>query len=140
MKMKSPAADDKAELAGRIYQAFDLQKAIESGQLKTIEDVLAWSRESATALQAVINLPVWVFNEGALVDIQASIEHNQGSEQPQHQPVPNTAVISARVHYVNCPLCEAEQQGFVGDPRGGDFECDACNSVYHVPENASIVI
>jgi len=77
MKLKTPEADDKSEMAGRMYEACDLQMAIEGGHLQTVEDVLAWAKEAATGLQALMELPVWVITDNACVDIKASIEHNQ---------------------------------------------------------------
>lgn len=79
MKLRKPEADDKSEIAGRIYEAFDLQIAIENGHLKTIDDVLAWTKEAASGLQALMELPVWVINDNACVDINASIDHNATS-------------------------------------------------------------
>ena len=76
MSVRKPEADDKSEMAGRMYEACDLQIAIEGGDLKTIDDVLAWAKESASGLQALIELPVWVTNDNACVDIKASIQHN----------------------------------------------------------------
>lgn len=34
MKLKTPEADDKSEMAGRMYEACDLKMAIEGGHLK----------------------------------------------------------------------------------------------------------
>ena len=79
MKLKAPEADDKSEIAGRMYEACDLQIAIEGGHLKTIDDVLAWAKETASGLQALMELPVWVINDNSCVDIKASIEHNATS-------------------------------------------------------------
>jgi hypothetical protein len=76
MKLKTPEADDKSEIAGRMYEACDLQMAIEGGHLKTIDDVLAWAKEAASGLQALMELPVWVINDNACVEIKASIEHS----------------------------------------------------------------
>ncbi|CAD0264249.1 conserved hypothetical protein [Pseudomonas veronii] len=141
MKLKTPEADDKSEIAGRIYEACDLQMAIEGGHLKTVEEVLAWAKETVTGLQALMELPVWVITENACVDIKASIAHNQSTELSiPVQKESSTVVIVARVEYVNCPICNVEQPGFVADPRGGDHECDECKSVYHVPANAPIII
>lgn len=77
MKLKTPEADDKSEIAGRMYEASDLRMAIEGGHLKTLDDVLAWVKEAESDLQALMELPVWVITENACVDIKASIAHNQ---------------------------------------------------------------
>lgn len=79
MKLRAPEADDKSEMAGRIYEACDLKIAIEEGHLKTIEDVLAWAKESVAGMQKLMELPVWVISENACVDIRASVEHNQAT-------------------------------------------------------------
>ncbi|HGW4499620.1 hypothetical protein ACQKD8_18210 [Pseudomonas sp. NPDC077405] len=76
MKVRKPEPDDKREMAGRMYEACDLQMAIEGGHLKTVDDVLVWAKESASGLQALMELPVWVINDNACVDIKASIQHN----------------------------------------------------------------
>lgn len=84
MKLKTPEADDKSEMAGRMYEACDLQMAIEGGHLKTIDDVLAWSKEAVSGLQALMELPAWVINDNSCVDIKASIEHNQGAKAAEN--------------------------------------------------------
>lgn len=78
--LKTPEADDKNEIAGRMYEACDLRMAIEGGHLKTLDDVLAWAKTAESGLQALMELPVWVITENACVDIKASIAHNQGSK------------------------------------------------------------
>ncbi|RMT24572.1 hypothetical protein ALP52_200051 [Pseudomonas amygdali pv. mori] len=79
MKLKTPEADDKSEMAGRMYEACDLQIAIENGHLQTVEEILAWVKETSTGLQALMELPVWVVTENACIDIKASIEHNRNA-------------------------------------------------------------
>ena len=80
MKLKTPEADDKSEIAGRMYEACDLRMAIEGGHLKTLDDILAWAKEAESGLQTLMELPVWVITDNASVDIKASIAHNQGSK------------------------------------------------------------
>lgn len=77
MNLKKPEAEDKSEMAGRMYGACDLRMAIEGGHLKTIQDVLEWAKDSESGLNALMKLPVWVINESACVDIKASIEYGQ---------------------------------------------------------------
>lgn len=125
MKLKTPEADDKSEIAGRMYEACDLRMAIEGGHLKALDDVLAWTKKAESGLQTLMELPVWVITENACVDIKACIAHNQGT--PLSVPVQQEAsalVTAARVEHVNCPFCNVEQPGFVADPRGGGYECD----------------
>ncbi|HAT2580525.1 TPA: hypothetical protein I8273_004420 [Aeromonas hydrophila] len=76
MKLKTPGADDKCEIAGRIYESCDLQIAIENGYLKTMDDVLAWAKKEQAGLSELMKLPVWVINDEACVDINASINHS----------------------------------------------------------------
>lgn len=45
-------------------------------------------------------------------------------------------VIAVYVSHINCPHCGASQNGFLNDPRGGDFICDDCEKSYHVPQDA----
>ena len=111
------------------------------GHLKTLDDVLAWAKAAESGLQALMELPVWVFTENVCVDIKASTAHNQGTplSVPGQQEA-SSLVIAARVEHVNCPFCNVEQPGFVADPRGGDYQCDECKSVYHVPAKAPIIL
>ena len=37
-----------------------------------------------------------------------------------------------------CPHCGKTQRGWVGDPRGGVHECDACNKEYKIHKEADI--
>ncbi|HGM8087293.1 TPA: hypothetical protein ACKP9S_003664 [Pseudomonas aeruginosa] len=78
MKLKTPEAEDKSEIAGHFYQATDLKMAIEAGHLKTIDDVLAWAKTNAVELDALMHLPVWVIADNACIDFKASIEHSRG--------------------------------------------------------------
>lgn len=137
MKLKTPEADDKSEISGRMYEACDLQMAIEGGHLKTIDDVLAWAKDHAAGLNALMQLPVWVIADNACVDIQASIKHNQGGELPQDQ---DSIVFAEREDHVNCPYCRVEQHPMVANPQGGDYQCDECEGVYRVSPKASITI
>lgn len=41
---------------------------------------------------------------------------------------------------IECPNCGEDQEGFMGDPRGGEFECEDCDMDYTVPEDSEIVI
>lgn len=50
----------------------------------------------------------------------------------------NEIVIVAYVNHVDCPHCGVAQIGFVNDPRGGEYECEACKKSYQVPINARI--
>jgi hypothetical protein len=56
MKLKTPEADDKSEIAGRFYQATDLKMAIEAGHLKNIDEVLSWAKTNAVELDGSIIL------------------------------------------------------------------------------------
>jgi hypothetical protein len=71
-----PDREDLREIAGRLFEATDLVKAIESGHLHTVEEVLAWAKASVSDLQAVLNRPQWIVNDSCCVDIQASIGLN----------------------------------------------------------------
>jgi rubredoxin len=50
-------------------------------------------------------------------------------------------VITASVQSVNCPECEADIEGWVGDPRGApEVECEVCGHVFSIPEDARVVL
>lgn len=76
MKLRKPEPDDLSEMAGRMYEACDLQRAIEGGKLKTVDEILVWVKKSSANLQALMKLPTWVINN-CCVDIPASIEHGR---------------------------------------------------------------
>lgn len=106
MKLKTPEADDKREIAGRFYQATDLKMAIEAGDLKTIDDVLAWAKTNAVELDALIQLPVWVIDDNACIDFEASLEHSRGLEHAQE---PEQVVFADRVDH-RCGACDHRWQ------------------------------
>lgn len=48
-------------------------------------------------------------------------------------------MIYADAKYIECPYCGAEQDGWVGDPRGGTpEECDECGEEYTISKHADI--
>lgn len=137
MKLRTPEADDKSEIAGRFYQATDLKMAIEAGHLKTMDDVLAWAKTNADELDALMQLPVWVIADNACIDYRASIEHSRGLVHGQE---PESVVFAERVDHVNCPFCHVEQHPNAAHPKGGDYQCDECESVFRVAPKPSIII
>jgi len=50
----------------------------------------------------------------------------------------DSVVITAFITNIDCPHCTLPNNGFVNDPRGGDFECTGCHQKFHVPEDAEI--
>lgn len=36
---------------------------------------------------------------------------------------------------LDCPLCDASQDGWLIDPRGKEHECDECHGHYFVPND-----
>lgn len=82
MRIITPDEDDRREMAGRLYETIDLLKAIEAGQLRTIEDVVTWAKEASTGLLSLMELSQWVMNERCCVDIAASIQRAYESSGP----------------------------------------------------------
>ena len=39
---------------------------------------------------------------------------------------------------INCPHCDASQDGWVIDPRGTEQVCDSCNEDYKVPQDIKL--
>lgn len=77
MRLMNPDASDKHEIAGRMYEACDLEMAIEGGHLQSVEDILAWAKDKASSLQKLMKFPVWVMDESSCIDLKASIAHNE---------------------------------------------------------------
>lgn len=48
-----------------------------------------------------------------------------------------TAMYCSTV-YFDCPNCGAQQDGFIGSPAGGKFNCESCNVEYRVHSEADI--
>lgn len=81
MRLMNPDTSDKHEIAGRMYEACDLEMAIEGGHLQSVEHILAWAKDTASGLQKLMQLPVWVMDESSCVDVKASIAHNEMATQ-----------------------------------------------------------
>jgi hypothetical protein len=47
-------------------------------------------------------------------------------------------VIVAHITHIDCPICESPQEGFVNEPRGGNFTCTECKKPFLVPTAAEI--
>lgn len=48
--------------------------------------------------------------------------------------------MTVTVCSIICPHCEAEQAGWLVDPRGREHECDKCGQTYCVPDNVDIKV
>lgn len=48
-----------------------------------------------------------------------------------------TEILAVNIE-VRCPHCSATQDGFFGDPRGKEFECDDCEQMYKIHPDADI--
>ncbi|EMT0530668.1 hypothetical protein WMB34_004311 [Enterobacter kobei] len=69
----TPSETEKHEMAGRMYEALDIARAIESGQVKTIDEILSLVQTSAINLGRVLECDTWIYSDCRL-DIEASIE------------------------------------------------------------------
>ncbi|EGU3395827.1 hypothetical protein H3J60_004555 [Salmonella enterica] len=69
----APSESDKHEIAGRMYQALDIARAIEDGQVKSIEEVLTLVKTSAVNLSKVLDCDKWVYSDCCL-NINESIK------------------------------------------------------------------
>lgn len=48
--------------------------------------------------------------------------------------------INATMITLDCPHCGENQEGFLDDPRGGDYKCEECGNMYGVAEDATVVL
>ncbi|WKZ86278.1 hypothetical protein N5B55_04830 [Ralstonia pickettii] len=48
--------------------------------------------------------------------------------------------MTVAVRSIICPHCEAEQEGWLADPRGRDHVCDQCGQAYHVPDDVTVKV
>lgn len=81
MKQVHPDADDKNAMVGRREQALDLKAEIESGNLKTIEAVVAWAEESAAECDALLSLPVWIIDDRGCLAVHKTIAHGHAQKK-----------------------------------------------------------
>lgn len=51
---------------------------------------------------------------------------------------PEAKIVYARAQHVLCPHCEEEVDGWYGDPRGKETECDHCEKKFKVAEDAEV--
>ena len=47
-------------------------------------------------------------------------------------------IIEARDVVVICPNCKGRLEGFIGDPRGHEVECDYCGDTFKIHADADI--
>ncbi|MFA7287400.1 MAG: hypothetical protein WC055_00825 [Melioribacteraceae bacterium] len=47
-------------------------------------------------------------------------------------------IIYSKADYINCPNCNAKQDGWRGDPRGDTEKCDECGNEYKISQHADI--
>lgn len=74
-KTYTPDEAEKHEMAGRMYEAVDLQLAIENGHLNSVEDILARPKLNADRLSKVLKLDTWVSSEDRLcLDLVETIQ------------------------------------------------------------------
>jgi len=52
--------------------------------------------------------------------------------------VAEVEVMRINVVSIDCPHCEATQEGWLADPRQDDHTCDDCGGVYRVPADVKL--
>ncbi|MEX3960154.1 hypothetical protein [Trinickia sp. EG282A] len=60
--------------------------------------------------------------------------------QQQGSKIKSVGTMTVAVCSITCPNCEAEQEGWLVDPRGREHECDECGQKYLVPDNVDIKV
>ncbi|WP_157649200.1 hypothetical protein [Burkholderia ubonensis] len=48
--------------------------------------------------------------------------------------------MTVMVRTITCPHCFAGQEGWLGDPRGREHECDECGKTYRVPDIVDVKV
>lgn len=54
--------------------------------------------------------------------------------------LPEAKTVYVKAQHVLCPHCGEENDGWLGDPRGKETECDYCEKKYMVAAEAELVI
>lgn len=74
-RVYTPDETDKHEMAGRMYEAVDLQRAIENGHLNSVDEILQRLRLNADRLSEVLKLDTWMSSEDRLcLDLVETIQ------------------------------------------------------------------
>lgn len=76
----------------------------------------------------------------ARLNVQATLTLVEEEPEPIELVLPSADAVTVTVQSVVCPNCNAEQEGWVVDPRGRDHECDECGQKYHVPANVDVKV
>jgi len=58
--------------------------------------------------------------------------------QEQDRSIKSVESMTVAVRWISCPHCDAEQAGWLADPRGRKYKCDECGETYHVPANVDV--
>lgn len=53
---------------------------------------------------------------------------------------PAVTRIEATFITLECPSCGQQQEGFLSDPRGGEYTCDDCSTEYVVTADADVAL
>lgn len=56
----------------------------------------------------------------------------------ENDQVKQAQTVYARARYVECPYCDAECDGWLGDPLGSETVCDECKKPFKVSVNADV--
>jgi hypothetical protein len=75
LKIIEPIKDNKLELSGRMYEACDVLKSIEDGQLKTVSDIVKHLQISVKNYSGMIKLDEWLLKIDCTYSFRASFEH-----------------------------------------------------------------
>lgn len=65
-KVYTPDETERHEMAGRMYEAVDIQLAIENGDLVTVDEILARLKRDSNQLSQVLKLDTWISSEDRL--------------------------------------------------------------------------
>ncbi|NDY73075.1 hypothetical protein DO021_15440 [Desulfobacter hydrogenophilus] len=77
MKTVIPDENSMNEIAGRVYEAIDIQRGIEEGNLKTIDDVLKFVKQSSERLSRVLKCSQWIYNDNCCLDVKKTLENKR---------------------------------------------------------------
>lgn len=79
-KIYTPDETSKHEMAGRMYEAIDIQLAIEQGHLKTVDDILNRLKDQSQLISQVLRADTWVSTEDRVhLDLVETIKYNENA-------------------------------------------------------------
>lgn len=75
MHQNTPDDNDRAELAGRRYEATDIAMAIEAGRYESLQELADELNASADKMDRTHHCRVWWYTPNCCLDLDTTLQH-----------------------------------------------------------------